>query len=291
MVGILYESDEWSDWKLKRELEAFLGEPVAMIDMESPTSPDEAATCDELISRVFASAVFRGHMRSEQSMRSVIETAMRQGTLMINPPKAHAYEVSKALSTDAMGRAGIAVPAILDLGRPGELAARAGSWRWPCIIKPDRGGRTTHTAVLHSKDGADVFLSGAPDMPFIVEEYIESAMGYLTRIEIVDGGAMLVVKRSVAANGLSSYHEGSTYEMHDDCPKPVKAEAERAAALLGIRFGSFDVIETGDGKVCVIDANSVSNVSEDCTSLFEGFDLMREHARGMARIIRARRIN
>ena len=57
--------------------------------------------------------------------------------------------------------------------------------------------------------------------------------------------------------------------------------ALRAARALGIGFGSFDVIETRHGAY-FIDANSVSNVSEDCTELF-GFDLMRAHARGMAR--------
>ena len=51
--------------------------------------------------------------------------------------------------------------------------------------------------------------------------------------------------------------------------------------MLSIELGSFDVIEGARGP-CLIDANSVSNVSEDCTELL-GMDLMRAHAEAVAR--------
>ena len=118
-------------------------------------------------------------------------------------------------------------------------------------------------------------------MPFVVQEYVEPEFGYVTRIEVVDDELPLIAKRSIGEGGLSSYHAGSTYELYPDCPDGVRDAALRAARALGIGFGSFDVIETRHGAY-FIDANSVSNVSEDCTELF-GFDLMRAHARGMAR--------
>ena len=52
------------------------------------------------------------------------------------------------------------------------------------------------------------------------------------------------------------------------------------ARILDIQFGSFDVTEAAEGNF-IIDANSVSNVSEDCTELF-GFDLMAAYARALA---------
>lgn len=118
-------------------------------------------------------------------------------------------------------------------------------------------------------------------MPFVVQEYVEPEFGYVTRIEVVDDALPLIAKRSIGKGGLSSYHAGSTYELYPDCPDDVRDDALCAARALGIGFGSFDVIETGHGAY-FIDANSVSNVSEDCTELF-GFDLMRAHARGIAR--------
>lgn len=170
-------------------------------------------------------------------------------------------------------------PAIIAFGMPEELDASA--FAYPCVIKPDCGGRSTHTLLAHEADEAGRFLARAPEMPFVVQEYVEPEFGYVTRIEVVDDELPLIAKRSIGEGGLSSYHAGSTYELYPDCPDGVRDAALRAARALGIGFGSFDVIETRHGAY-FIDANSVSNVSEDCTELF-GFDLMRAHARGMAR--------
>lgn len=60
MIGILYESDEWSDWKLAHELEALLGpDSVCMIDMEGADPVCQALSCELLVSRVFASSFSR----------------------------------------------------------------------------------------------------------------------------------------------------------------------------------------------------------------------------------------
>ena len=119
-------------------------------------------------------------------------------------------------------------------------------------------------------------MAEAPAIELIAEEYVEPARGFLTRIEVVDGACALAVKRSVADNGLSAYRFGSTYAAYPDVPRTVTDAAERGATVLSIELGSFDVIEGARGP-CLIDANSVSNVSEDCTELL-GMDLMRAHA-------------
>lgn len=322
MIGILYESDEWSDWKLGRELEAALADNswrhVRMINMEDAGAVEQARSCAMLVSRVFASAAFRGHQRSHRAMEDIIALAEAEGIPLINPGRAHHFEIDKRLATETLRNAGITAPAIIAWGTPAELGRAAADlddsrsvalsreeaseawspraskaeiashrwprptpdqWTYPCIIKPNCGGRTTHTAVLRSPAAARAFLSAAPNLVFIVEPYIEAAGGFLTRIEVVDSRIALVVKRSVAASGLSSYHEGSTYELYPDCPAATDAVLE-AARILDIQFGSFDVIEAAEGNF-IIDANSVSNVSEDCTELF-GFDLMAAYARALA---------
>lgn len=152
---------------------------------------------------------------------------------------------------------------------------------YPCVIKPDCSGRTTHTCIARSAADAAAFLRSAPAMRFIVQEYIAPERGYLTRAEVVDGEPALVVKRSVAENGLSAYRFGCTYAPYPDCPASVLDDIRRAAHALGFTLGSFDIIETQRGAY-FIDANSVSNVSEDCTELL-GIDLMRAHAQAIAR--------
>lgn len=235
-------------------------------------------------------------------MERVIAEAEAHDITLINPARAHAFEIDKRLATETLREAGIGAPEIIACGSPEELLqARAGetivaeralpnssseanpsveAWPYPCIIKPNCGGRTTYTAVLHSPSQAREFLEKAPDLVFIVEEYIEAVKGFLTRVEVVDGQIALVVKRSVTANGLSSYHEGSTYELYPGVPDAVICAVLKAARLLDISFGSFDVIEAASGNF-IIDANSVSNVSEDCTDLFK-LDLMAVYAQALA---------
>ena len=334
VIGILYESDEWSDWKLGRELEAALAENalaeavpaeansqtatresdaadnswrhVRMINMEDADAVEQARSCAMLVSRVFASAAFRGHQRSHRAMEDIIALAEAEGIPLINPGRAHHFEIDKRLATETLRNAGITAPAIIAWGTPAELGRAAADlddsrsvalsreeaseawspraseaeiashrwarptpdqWTYPCIIKPNCGGRTTHTAVLRSPADARAFLSAAPNLVFIVEPYIEAAGGFLTRIEVVDSRIALVVK-------------GSTYELYPDCPAAVTDAVLEAARILDIQFGSFDVIEAAEGNF-IIDANSVSNVSEDCTELF-GFDLMAAYARALA---------
>lgn len=318
-IGILYESDEWSDHKLARELRNALVEEgceasVVLIGMESSDAIKRALACDLLISRVFASARFRGHEASLARMEELLPAVTAASIPMLNCGSAHRFEVSKQASTAALSDAGLTVPRVFACAEASDI--EPATLPYPCIIKPYCGGRTTLTEILRDASQASAFLEAASQcatrpndghaatpndrhgsaLPeaiaaspsptgsyskFIVEEYIEPELGFLTRIEIVDGRVALVVKRSIAESGLSGYHEGSTYASYDDCPPELVAEAERAAQTLGFDFGSFDVIECARGRF-FIDANSVSNVSADCTELL-GCDLMALHARTMAK--------
>lgn len=283
-IGILYESDEWSDHKLASEL-ARAVEPanveVVMIDMERDDCIERALACTVVISRVFASAAFRGHEASfahmDELMAALADTDADTDIVLLNPPCAHRYEIDKVAAAAALAQAGIVVPRLYAQGTPAVLADVR--MPFPCIIKPLCGGRTTCTALVQDAQQTTAFLKTAPDVVFLVQEYIEPVRGFITRIEIVDGAVVLAVKRSIAENGLSAYRFGSTYEAYKDLPDALRRDAERAAHALGFVFGSFDVIEGPDGPV-FIDANSVSNVSEDCTELF-GMDLMQRYARAI----------
>ena len=286
-IGILYESDEWSDHKLKDELiraTASLGRPciVELIDLEEPDALDEALNCDALIGRIFASAAFRGHRRSLAVMPKLAKQAEERDILLLNPERAHLFEVDKRLSTITLGEAGVDVPVIYAWGIPGSIDPSLAAY--PCIMKPNCGGRTTFTTLASNRTELESALAEAPqDMEFLIEEYKQPVFGYITRVEIVGGKPRLVVKRSIAPNGLSAYHLGSTYELYEDVNSEILAAAERAAAALGFTFGSFDVVETPEGAY-FIDANSVSNVSEDCTELFS-YDMMRDYAETIAGMI------
>ena len=262
VVGVLFESDEWSDHKLGAEISSALKttlpnitHDVQLINMQQANSIDAALECDVLVSRVFASALNRGHEQALRNMDALIQAIKDTSILLINEPRAHAYEIDKFASTAALHEAGISTPRIYAKGTPQELAA----------------------------EDETTFLSQAPEREFIVQHYIAPEHGFITRVEIIGGKVALVVKRGVAENGLSAYRFGSTYQLYPDVSSEIVEDCETAAAALGFTFGSFDVIESEAGNF-FIDANSVSNVSEDNTEMF-GRDLMREHAEEIARIV------
>lgn len=285
-IGVLYESDEWSDHKLAAELGRAFGKraQVQMVDMMRPDAVEQALACQLLVSRVFASSAFRGHGEALVRMEELICCLEGASMRLVNPPCAHAFEVDKVASSEALALAGIPVPKTYAAGRPADISLEDAAY--PMVIKPVCGGRTTQTCIARTAGEAQAFLKAAADIPFLAQEHIDPVRGFVTRVEIIAGEPALIVKRSVAGNGLSAYRFGSTYTPYPDCQAIIREAATQAAAALGFFFGSFDVIE-GERGAFFIDANSVSNVSEDCTELF-GRDLLREYADALACAVQRR---
>lgn len=272
-IGILFESNEWSDLKLQSEI-VNMGIPVNMFDMEKAINWDELLKCKLVISRVFASAVFRGHGKSLEKMQEVISNLKKIGIPMINPYNAHFYEINKSLTNDVLEKNNIPVPKIYEVVKDKCIKKEV---EFPCILKPNCGGRTNFTYILRDKFELENTLKDLPDIEMILQEYIEPIFGFLTRIEVFGEECALILKRSIAANGLSSYSFGSNYTNYSNCRKEIKDVAVRTMKTLNIEVGSMDIIEN-EKEFYIIDVNSVSNTSEECTEIFK-FDQMLETAK------------
>lgn len=285
-IGLLYESEEWSTYALQSRIEE-QGIPCRLVCMEGEIPWEQLSGCDLVVSRVFASAQFRGHERSLSRMHELIAYLKEKQIPMLNPYQAHFYEVSKELSTRVLKEHGLPAPEVYGVfrkkkgfGPEAVLGALPAEIKYPCILKPDCGGRTTYTYIIHSEKELEDTWGRLPDIEMLAEEYIEPVHGFLTRIEVIGGECRLIVKRSVTENGLSAYHLGSKYQAYPECSREIREAAIKAMELLDIRFGSLDMIETGSG-FSIIDVNAVSNASEDNTEMFH-FDLMKETARYIA---------
>ena len=274
MIGILYESKEWSSYALLKNIED-MGVSARLIDMQEEQRAETLLSYDMIVNRVFASAVFRGHQKALNQMPSIIRFLQKNCIPMINPPDAHFYEIRKELSTTTLAAHGFMAPQVYGVFSPKQMAAAEGIC-YPCVIKPDCGGRTNYTYIVNDIDELRRCMSEAPDIRFIAEDYIYPEYGFLTRIEVIGGRCALIVKRSVTETGLSAYHLGSVYSPYPDCGDDIKDAAVRAMGVLQIETGSLDIIENKNGFF-IIDVNSVSNASEDNTEMFH-FDLMKETA-------------
>lgn len=285
-IVLLYESEEWSTYALQSRIQE-QGIDCRLLCMEDGIQWEQFSDCGLVVSRVFASAQFRGHGRSLRRMPELIAYLREKQIPMLNPYQAHFYEVSKELSTRILSDHGLPVPKVYGTfqkqegtGMEAVLKALPAGIKYPCIIKPNCGGRTTYTYIIHNGKELEDAVLEIPDIEMIVEEYIEPVHGFLTRIEVIGGECRLIVKRSVTENGLSAYHLGSKYQDYSDCSQQIREAAIEAMRILDIRFGSLDIME-GRSRFAIIDVNAVSNVSEDNTEMFH-FDLMKETAQYIA---------
>jgi len=267
----LYESEEWSTYALRDDIDT-MGIPAKLIDMREAPDRDELLSCRLILNRVFASAVFRGHKTALDNMPAVIDILNKNEIRMINPAEAHYYETSKTRTKEKLKEQGFPAPKLYDADPP----------VYPCIVKPDCGGRTSHTYIVRSAVEREDSIRDIPGTVFIAEEYIRPEFGYVTRLEIIDRSCKLALKRSVTDEGLSAYHLGSEYKNYEDISPAVTGTAVKAMDCLCIEAGSMDIIENESGYY-IIDVNSVSNASEDNTEMF-GFDLMKETAAYAVRI-------
>ena len=274
----MYESNEWSDFALRDHI-ASMGASVKMFDLVKDLDEEELLSCTLIVNRVFASAVFRGHEKALERMPAVMELLNERGVRMINPAEAHYYEISKTRSKECLLKNGFPVPKLYGILSPLEkpvIASGSEAIQYPCVIKPDCGGRTNYTFIVNSREELDECTADAPEIKLIAEEYIYPEYGFVTRVEVIGGDIRLAVKRSVTEGGLSAYHLGSEYEIYEDLPETIRAAAAKAMGCLSIEAGSMDIIENKSGFY-IIDVNSVSNASEDNTDMFR-FDLMKEIA-------------
>jgi len=254
---------------------AAMGVPVKLIDLQEDLDSNELLSCRLVVNRMFASGAFRGHQKAFDQMPAVIELLDRHGIRMINPAETHYNEISKTRTKKALLAGGFSVPKLYGAFSPGENTENM-KIEFPCIVKPDCGGRTTYTFVADSHENLRENLGSMPDILFIAEEYIPTEYGYVTRIEVIDRSCRLAVKRSVTENGLSAYHLGSSYEIYENLPDAVRDIAISAMDCLHVEVGSLDIIENRNGAF-IIDVNPTSNASEDNTEMFN-FDLMKEIA-------------
>ena len=210
-------------------------------------------------------AVFKPSQLAERRTHEYSEIPLIQSSSLLSPKRSNSrFEYTKIPPTQSLWLTSpVTIRALYEI-------------EYPCIVKPDCGGRTNYTFIVNNPEELIRCMENVPDIQFIAEEYVCPEYGFTTRIEVIDRSCALILKRSVAESGLSAYHLGSTYMAYDDCSDDIKSSVVNAMDLLQIDVGSVDIIENRSGYY-IIDVNSVSNASEDNIEMFS-FDLIKETA-------------
>ena len=272
-IGILYDSIEWSNQHIA-DLVARAGIEADLINLDrEPVDFDRIGKHALLVNRLFPSAHFRDHERAFALAPNVLRVAHGMGLAMVNSYDAFAYDWSKMCTGLALERHGIAAPSLSAYFAQLQMSDRE-RIVYPAVMKPECGGRSLHTYILEGPSDLERALKDAPAVPFLIQAYVEPAKGYTTRIEIVGGKVVSVMKRFVGDNAISSYHAGSVFEAYPDCPEVVTCTALRTLQLLHMDMGSLDIIETDNNAFFIIDVNGTTNFSEDNIAMF-GYDPIR----------------
>lgn len=257
-IAIIYESEEWSNIYLKDYL-INKGYGVMFINFEEAVFNEAFFNSAKLIvNRIFPSSYFRGHVKTYFKGIDFISEINKIGIPMINSYEALMYDFDKYLVCDTLRENNINTP---------EIYCRSSDFtiekiKYPCIIKPNRGGRSSYTNKVSNDKELYEILKTLPTVEFIFQEYIKSIDNYTLRIEAIDGEIFSAVKRSMDESGISSYHRGAVYEHIYRLDAGISKLVLDTLDILNIKMGGIDIIVDNAEVPYIIDVNATSNFSK-----------------------------
>lgn len=256
-ITIIFESEEWSNIYLRDYL-AGKGYEVNFINFEGKGfTTDWLENTDLVVNRIFPSSYFRDHKKTYFEGYGLMAELKAKGVPMINSYQAFLYDFDKTLVCDSLAGHGINVPEVYCSSKEFLID----SIKFPCIVKPNRGGRSTYTYVAKNHTELKDIMKALPGVEFIFQEYIKSVDNYTIRIEVIDKKVFSAVRRSMDESGISSYHRGAEYEYIDSLDDSISSLVIKVLDVLDIKMGGIDVIESEKGPY-IIDVNATSNYSK-----------------------------
>lgn len=190
----------------------------------------------------------------------------RQGTPVINSPRALEVAIDKYLSLARMAEAGIPVPRTIVAQ---DAAGIEHAWRAlgdDAVVKPIFGSRGRGIERLTSREQLSPYLEAASRGPqFPTEAAVRGAVCYLQEFLPHPGWdvrVLLVGERVFAMRRVSSddwrlnVSRGARAEPFEP-PAEWVGLAKRAAAAVGAEIAGVDLLPTSDGRIVVVEINAV----------------------------------
>lgn len=275
-VHVLYENSSWLP-PLVRELDHaelpyelwFINE--GYFDLRQP--PPEGV----YLNRISPSSHTRDHLSSVGHAWELLAWLQGHGRRVINGGSAFALEVSKVRQYAALRRAGITVPhTIAVAGGPLALKRAARAMPAPFITKHNRGGKGLGVELFRSAEEFNQHLNSAEfDAPVdgvtLLQEYVQSAEPYITRVEIVDG-QFLYALRSDTSRGFQlcpadgcqpgeNVDPQSVFSLREGFDDPLIEQYVRFMKGNGIDVAGIEFIEDQHGNKVTYDVNCTTNYS------------------------------
>lgn len=251
-------------------------------------------------SRMSASSHTRGHGLAKEHTRTVLAWLERHGRRVVNGAGVLELEMSKVAQHQALRSAGIDVPRTVAVVGRDALVAAASRMELPFITKHNQGGKGLGVRRFDALAEFEAYVSGpsfeAPvDGITLLQEYVQPAEPFITRVEIVGGEYLYSVRASTEqgfelcpadACDLPDAGASAMFELRKDYTPPL------LEAYLGflrehrIEIAGIEFIETADGRLVTYDVNTNTNYNPDVEAQAERSG-PREIARFLSRLARA----
>lgn len=199
-VHVLYENDAWLP-PLEKALQD-RGLPYTLHFLEGGSldlseSPPEGV----YINRMSPSSHTRGHQGGVQHARDLLVWLEAHGRTVINGSAAFEIELSKVRQDLALRAVGVQTPRTIAVTGRHLLKDAARKMALPFITKHNQGGKGLGVKLFRDLEAFDAYVDGPeyledPAGVTLLQQYIEPAGGYITRIELADGELVYAMRSS-----------------------------------------------------------------------------------------------
>lgn len=291
-VYAIHENPEW--FGVFRD--AFAAEGVPLVEwllVDGDLDPLATPPDGVFWSRISASSHTRGHILSKEYARGVLAWLEANGCRTVNGRAVLELEVSKLAQLAALKRAGIDVPRtvaaigsehLLEVARGFERQARG-----PFVIKHNQGGKGLSVARFDAADELEAFLAGGgfeepQDGVTLVQEYVQPAEPFITRVELVGGEFVYAIRADTARGGfqlcpadacavdlatgklvtppgasIAPQPGDQLFALRDGFRHPIVDEYLAFTRANGIEIAGIEFIEAADGRLVTYDVNTNTN--------------------------------
>lgn len=298
MIAIYYEHPHWFTplfAELDRRGTAYTRLHAERHSFDPTTKPPYHV----VFNRMSPSAWQRGHGHAVFYTHQFLAHLERHGVRVINGARAYRAETSKALQLSILRELRLPYPAARVINDPADALAAAADLEFPVVVKPNVGGSGAGIVRFDSPEqlaaaAATGGIELGPDQTALVQEFIPSEEGRITRVEVLGSRFLYAIR---------VYSSGETFNLcpADVCqttegaelvrsacpvdaprnglrvegyepPRQVVRDVERIAAACGIEIGGIEyVIDDRNGKLYYYDVNALSNFVADAPRVV-GFD-------------------
>ena len=300
MIAIYYEHPHWFT-PLFAELDR-RGTPYTRLHAEHHRfDPASKPPYNLVFNRMSPSAWQRGggHGHAVFYTHTFLAHLERHGVRVVNGTQAFQAETSKALQLSILRALGLPYPAARVISTAEDAPAAAAELRFPVVVKPNVGG--SGAGIRRFDTPADLAIAAAtdglelgPDHTALVQEFIPTEEGRITRVEVLGGKYLYAIR---------VYSSGETFNLcpadvcqttegaelvRSACPvdaprnglrvegyAPAPAiigQVEQIAGACGIDVGGIEyAIDARDGRLYYYDINALSNFVADAPRVV-GFD-------------------